>query len=324
MNSDLNASENKNAIISINLTNASPYPLHEKMLQLVKEERRLTGLVIENLQNISNQNIHLVMGYSSLFDYCTRALGYSESCAYRRISAVRVSNDIPEIKKKLDQGTLTLTTVSMAQTLFRKTKLSPEQKRDVISKIEHKSKLQTEKILINVFNEGKTKDIGLTQPGGHLKNQDGKALFKTQEKITVVSETRSKMQLTVDHSLLEKLDRIKQLRSHKNPNMSYEQLLNDMSDYILKKLDPKLKVQIKSNSIQNKSKYIRYVPAKLKQQIFTHDNHQCSYKNPKTLIKCTSQHLLEIDHIQPIYAGGETMRNNLRVLCKAHNLLRNK
>ncbi|MEK6773153.1 MAG: hypothetical protein AABY64_04365 [Bdellovibrionota bacterium] len=51
------------------------YPLHEETVLLVKEERRLTGLVIENLQKISDQKLFLRVGYSSLFAYCTQALG---------------------------------------------------------------------------------------------------------------------------------------------------------------------------------------------------------------------------------------------------------
>jgi 5-methylcytosine-specific restriction endonuclease McrA len=48
---------------------------------------------------------------------------------------------------------------------------------------------------------------------------------------------------------------------------------------------------------------------------------QCEYRDPKTGHRCASRHLLEIDHIQPRARGGTNVPDNLRVLCRTHNLL---
>ncbi len=114
--------------------------LHESTLALVKEERRLTSLVIDNLQKIYEQKLFLQMSYSSMFEYVTRGLGYSESCAYRRISAVKMTREIPEVKAKLDDGSLNLTNLTLAQGFFSKENLTVENKREVLNKIQNCSK----------------------------------------------------------------------------------------------------------------------------------------------------------------------------------------
>ena len=117
---------------------------HIETLELVKEERRVTGLVITNLQKISDTQLYLQMGFSSMFDYSTRGLGYSEASAYRRISTVKLSAVIPEIKAKLDSGDLNMTNLSMAQSFFTRAEkelnsetLDLASKKKVIAKIEN-------------------------------------------------------------------------------------------------------------------------------------------------------------------------------------------
>jgi len=48
---------------------------------------------------------------------------------------------------------------------------------------------------------------------------------------------------------------------------------------------------------------------------------QCEYRESKTSTRCESRHFLEIDHIQPRALGGTNVPDNLRVLCRTHNLL---
>lgn len=62
-------------------------------------ERRTTLEVIELLQEVERRSLHLQRGYGSLLEFCMKELKYSESAAYRRICAMRVMKDIPQVKK---------------------------------------------------------------------------------------------------------------------------------------------------------------------------------------------------------------------------------
>ena len=48
--------------------------------------------------------------------------------------------------------------------------------------------------------------------------------------------------------------------------------------------------------------------------------YQCEYTGPEG-VRCTARVGLEIDHIKPHGKGGSSGEENLRVLCRGHNLL---
>ncbi len=69
------------------------------------------------------------------------------------------------------------------------------------------------------------------------------------------------------------------------------------------------------------SKHTRYVSKQLRQQVKAAAQHRCSYRAASG-IQCNQTAHLEIDHIRPWAKGGSSRDlRNLRVLCKAHNLL---
>lgn len=45
----------------------------------------------------------------------------------------------------------------------------------------------------------------------------------------------------------------------------------------------------------------------------------CQYQDKKTQTVCGSKWRLNIDHIQPVWAGGTNEIKNLRLLCAKHN-----
>ncbi len=58
----------------------------------------------------------------------------------------------------------------------------------------------------------------------------------------------------------------------------------------------------------------------LRKAIFAQDQ-CCQFKDPLTNKICGSLRFLEIDHIQPVWAGGDNSPDNLRILCSQHNKL---
>ncbi len=282
------------------------YPLHEETLSLVKEERRITGLVIENLQKIFDQRLFLRMGYSSMFDYCTKALGYSESCAYRRISAVKLVKEIPEIKEKLTSGALNLTNLTMMQSLSSSANMNVNEKKEILAKIENCSKRQAQEILANYFSE------------------DEMSKNKSKESVRILSGDEAALHIRLPKETLKKLDRIKNLRAHKNPSVNYAELIEDMCEFVLKKIDPEL-MGITAKKVQpSKSSNPRYISKKLRAEIYKRDESCCVFIDKQTGNRCSSKHLLQIDHVKPISRGGLTELQNLQILCQAHHKYRDQ
>ena len=85
---------------------------------LVRHERHLQGAIIDHLAEIEARGLYLERGFSSLFDYAVRELGYSDAAAARRIGAMRLCADAPEAREGLRDGSLTLSAAAELQWAF--------------------------------------------------------------------------------------------------------------------------------------------------------------------------------------------------------------
>ena len=85
---------------------------------LVRHERHLQGAVIDHLTEIEARGLYLERGFSSLFDYAVRELGYSDAAAARRIGAMRLCTDQADAREGLRDGSLTLSAAAELQWAF--------------------------------------------------------------------------------------------------------------------------------------------------------------------------------------------------------------
>ena len=85
---------------------------------LIRHERHLQGAVIDHLTEIEARGLYLQRGFSSLFDYAVRELGYSDAAAARRIGAMRLCADQPDAREGLRDGSLTLSAAAELQWAF--------------------------------------------------------------------------------------------------------------------------------------------------------------------------------------------------------------
>ena len=86
--------------------------LLSEIIKLVKNEHLTTVEILVHLNEVETRDLHLKLGYSSMFDYCVGHLGYSRSSAGRRIQAARCIKNHPEIRNILAKNTINLTTVA--------------------------------------------------------------------------------------------------------------------------------------------------------------------------------------------------------------------
>ena len=102
------------------LTSLSDSNLLSQTKLLVQKERKITVEVLEHLCEIDQRKLYLKRGFSSLFNYATKELGYSEGSTYRRINAMKLCREFPETAFKIQNGNLNLTTASQLQSFFEK------------------------------------------------------------------------------------------------------------------------------------------------------------------------------------------------------------
>src|SRR5690606_13389360 len=99
------------SMISNPLNEISDEVLWQKTKVLVNEERRMTAEVLRHLSEIERRKLFGRRGYSTLFEYAVRELKYSEAAAQRRILAMRLLNELPQVEEKIQSGELSLSVV---------------------------------------------------------------------------------------------------------------------------------------------------------------------------------------------------------------------
>jgi hypothetical protein len=283
----------------MNLKTLSDEVLLSQTKAYVTREREMTLQVLHHLKEVERRRLFATLGYSSLFDYTTRELGYCAASACRRIDAMRLLKEMPELEEKIQDGALTLSAVARAQSFFKKEDVAPEQKMEVMALLENKSTREVEKELLSL---SQTPDV-------HL-----------QERIKPVSATLSEVKFYAEDELLQDLEKLKGLLAHAYPNMTTKELVAYLAKLGLKKHDPaQQEVKAKATPAPNES--ARHVSRPVARQVWKRDQSRCTWSDPKTGRKCRSTYRLQIDHLQPFALGGKTSLQNLRLLCFHHNQL---
>jgi len=79
---------------------------------LIQRGNALNAEVLAHLAELDERRLHLEHGYPSLFAYCTKKLGLSQSAAGRRIAAARVCRNFPHVFARVARGELYLCALS--------------------------------------------------------------------------------------------------------------------------------------------------------------------------------------------------------------------
>jgi hypothetical protein len=227
----------------------------------------------------------------SMFSFCTEVLKMSCNSANLRISNMFAMKLIPEIEEKLQDGSLNLSNIAIAQKFFKQEKkkgkvYSLAEKKEVLQKFENKSGRECIMELVKISPDALPK-----------------------ESRRQLSEEKVEIKIVVDQKLIEMLDQIKSICSHKNPSMTDSELIQMLAEKFLEKPKPR---RITPSSKEGST---RYIPAHVKREVRLRDKNTCTYPG------CKSKHQLEFDHSILVSMGGKSTTENLRILCKVHNQL---
>lgn len=269
-----------------------------KIKSLVRVERETLTEILHHFREVERRRIYSKLGYSSLHEFATKHLGYSDAAAQRRISSMRLMCEIPEIEMKIQDGTLSLSNIARAQNLFRaeakhEKVFSKNKKIEVLRSIENKSAREAERELLKIS-----------------------PLAVPQEKTRQLTDELTEVKIIADSKLMGKLIRLKELLSHKNPRMTQSEVIDSALDFALKKLDPEQKRSTPTSEWSSVDS--RYVSASIKHKVWTRDKGQCQFKS-KDNRTCGSRYLIEYHHVKPVAFGGQTSVENLKLYCKSHN-----
>jgi len=269
----------------MNLKHLTDKALIEDTKNLVTKEREVLVKLLHHLKEIDARKLYSDLGYSSLFTYMTKGLGYSESAAGRRIQAARLLKSHPEIENKIEVGSLNLTNLNQVAFAFKNE--SVEDQKEFLTKIEGMTSVETKKEIFKELGSGSAK----------------------KDTIKVNSPSTYEFKITIDEETNELIKELRGLSNNQDLNTLVKEALKTQIE--LKKKKKFAVTAKKSEPTPASGAGVNRAP--------TRPQKRDVFKRDKTCQKCGSIHYLNFDHITPYALGGNTSIQNLRLLCSNCN-----
>jgi hypothetical protein len=283
------------------LANLSDEALLSSLSAVCFEARRLLGRLLLHLIEVETRRLDLRSACSSLFDFCQRRLGMSEGEAVRRIEAARLVRRFPSLLGPIERGEIHLTALHLLRDHF-----TDDNVHELVAAARGKTKRQLEELLaarspkadvLPTITELRAPPVARSSP---LPAQ------VTPARLEPLAPTRHRLELTVSDEVRAKLERARDLMSHRIRRNDLEAVLDRALDALLATLE--------------KERVGDGVPRAVRREVFERDGEQCTFTDERGN-RCPARTDLELDHVVPRARGGTNDTGNLRVACRPHNKL---
>lgn len=277
--------------------------------------------------------------------YCVKELKLSETSAWRKICAMRLLKEIPEIESKIQSGDLNLTQLSLARSHFKEVKASIQEKKEILLSLENQSTRSTERILAENKPEGfmskpiekenalRGQKIELTlvldedfqKELEEIEFLSGKKyskleLFKLMTKATL-ERLRKKSAVNVSNktepALPDEPDAASKIASVNSSSEVGNEFANEFVSGKERKAQPAPQLAVQSGLQKT-----RYISAATRKFVRVRDQGKCQYVDPISKRQCEAKHYIQFDHQKAFAKGGANTAENLQLLCSTHNKLR--
>ena len=325
---------------------------------LARVERHLQGAIIDHLAEIEARSLFLRRGFASLFEYAVRELGYSDAAAGRRIAAMRLCADNPQTRERLRDGSLSLSAAAELQWAFDRQRRrvppvaatatrradTPRADTPQAATTPAVAALPTEPpLVLDAVGRQKLVEEAAGKSTRQVKRMLADLdpeLAAAADRVRPLGNGRYELKALIDAECQRGLEQLAGLLSHVDPRMTVGQLVGRLVREALDRHDPSRRrprtgsrpaVSATSTAQTRpgcdghaapapKSRASgRAIPAAVKREVWQRDGGRCRYVDPHTGRRCTSRHLLQIDHVLPYTLGGGSDPGNLRLLCHAHH-----
>jgi hypothetical protein len=294
---------------------------------------------------LDTRRLYLAEGCSSLFGYCTQVLRLSEHAAYGRIEAARAARRFPAVLDLLEDGSITLTTVTLVAA-----HLTAENAAQVLASARHRSKRDVEEQIVARLRPlpdvaasvlklpapaAVPMPVAQTTAAGCPAVDTGQTLevpaaatrpptqavasAAHRPVIAPLAPERYKVQFTVSRETHDKLRRAQDLLRHTIPDGDTAAVIDRALTALLKEL-AREKFAATGQPQASRGPAVpasrsRYIPAAVKRAVWVRDVGRCAFvgKNER---RCHERGFVEFHHVQPYAAGGPATVQNIELRCR--------
>jgi hypothetical protein len=277
--------------------------------RLATAERNATASLIAHLAEFYGRRLHESAGFSSLFTFCTEALGLSDSEAYDRMKAAKVVRRFPAVLGMLASGRVSLTTIRLLAP-----HLTPANHQELFAAASGMGKRQLQELLAQRFPEPDV--CSSVRP---LSTPNGVFTPVPAPLVRPLSPDRYQVTFTTSGQTCAKLELAQDLLRHAvpsgDPGQIFARALDVLVEELVKQKYAVTQAPRTSRGIANES---RHIPAEVKRAVFIRDRGRCAFVGSHGRT-CGERAFVEFHHLVPFAAGGKSTVENLQLRCRAHN-----
>jgi 5-methylcytosine-specific restriction endonuclease McrA len=322
---------------STSLARLSDHELLAETQRVVDADRRTTAELLTLLGEIDTRRLFRDEGHPSMFSYCTHVLHFTEAETYSRITAARVARGFPLILRRLADGDINLTTVTLLSG-----HLTDDNHEQVLDAARHLTKPQVEKLVAAIdpkpdirSSVRKLPTPGPTEPtastGALLSQAESPEPAEPAVALTVpvahqraaiapLAPERYLVKFTIGQETRDKLERARDLLRHVIPDGDPAAIVDRALTVLISELErTKLAAIRRPRSNGATSSSSRHVPAAVKRAVWSRDEGRCAFVGSQG--RCPETGFLEFHHVVPFAEGGATTADNLQLRCRSHNAL---
>jgi hypothetical protein len=316
-----------------------------RLRSLAVREREATAELVAHLAALdARPSVYAGEGYSSLFKYCTEALGLSEDAAYNRIETARACRRFPIVLEWLASGRVTLTAVRMVSR-----HLTAENHRAVLAEVAGKTKRQVEETVARLApradvvpsvrklpaSSPPAVDVTLPRPSEAVGAVAVVAAVAppppaSRSVVQPTAPERYRVQCTVDRETHDRLRRLQDLLRREIPTgdvgLLFAEALIALEAKVekakLAKVDRPRPTRSGTSSIDDVgegSGPSRHIPAEVKRAVWQRDGGCCAFV-ARSGRRCGERSFLEWHHALSHARGGPATVDNISLRCRRHNV----
>ena len=128
------------------LGGVSDQQLRSGLAALLAGGCRTEARVVAHIAEVEERRLHSKDGSPSLFEYCVKTLGLSESEAFHRLTAARIARRFPAVFAMIERREIHLTAVCLLRDY-----LTTENHLELLAEASHKTKFQVQELLARRF-----------------------------------------------------------------------------------------------------------------------------------------------------------------------------
>jgi 5-methylcytosine-specific restriction endonuclease McrA len=339
------------------LGNVSDQQLRSGLASLLASGHRTEARIVAHIAEVEERRLHSKDGCASLFEYCVRQLGLSESEAFHRLTAARIARRFPVVFAMIERREIHLTAVCLLRDY-----LTPKNHTELLAEASHKTKFQVQELLARRFPRADVvsrirklpgpvvsaaalpinstplaERTPLAEHAPAVESASPSAALRwasipivpARASIEPTSEARYRIQLNASSALKEKLELFKALVSHSVPNGDIAAVLERALDLALEQVQKQRFAKtsrppsLRTRTVERRTlsrEHREHVPNAVQREVAARDGLRCTYVGAGGC-RCSARAFLQIHHEEPWACGGASSTDNLRLLCASHNRL---